>query len=353
MNARDNLLSLLKREGYDFVPVELMLCQEQIAQYREKTGNQVEYEEYFKLPWRYIPDLLLYDNNPSKYLKYYHNLKEGAEIDFLGVAHEPGSEAAKHMTKMLHPLKGEEELSEIKKYPFPEFNNADNAHQKKLVDDTHKLGLAAVGNMQMTIWEASWYIRSMEDMMIDMMTDNPIAEYILNKITEVGLIRALSYVSSGVDILFLGDDIGMQQSIMMSEDLYVKWIFPRLKYIIDEVKRINRDIIIFYHSCGYIEPLIPYLIEAGVDVLSPIQSECMDFGEIHKAFGNQISFHGTIGTQETMPFGTPQQVKSLVVKNLDIAGKKGGLFVAPTHIIEPEVPWDNIVAYIEACREYV
>ena len=138
----------------------------------------------------------------------------------------------------------------------------------------------------------------------------------------------------------------------MSEVLYGTWLKPRLKRIIDEVKKVNPDILIFYHSCGLIEPLIPQLIEAGIDVLNPIQCECMDFEEIYKKYGSQVSFHGTIGTQTVMPHGTPEEVKQAVWENLDVAGEKGGLFVAPTHMVEPEVPLENILAYVEACRTY-
>ena len=74
--------------------------------------------------------------------------------------------------------------------------------------------------------------------------------------------------------------------------------------------------------------------------------------EIYDKYGDQISFHGTIGTQTVMPFGTPEEVKQNVWGNLDIAGEKGGLMVAPTHLLEPEVPWENILAYVEACKEY-
>ena len=138
----------------------------------------------------------------------------------------------------------------------------------------------------------------------------------------------------------------------MSLDVYKKWILPRLKHVIEAARAINPDIVIIYHSCGYVEPFIPLWIEAGIDVLNPIQSECMDFEKIHAAYGDQISFHGTVGTQTVMPFGTPEEVKAYVKRNLDIAGKKGGLMIAPTHLLEPEVPWENIMAYIEACREY-
>ena len=78
----------------------------------------------------------------------------------------------------------------------------------------------------------------------------------------------------------------------------------------------------------------------------------MEFKEIYEKYGDRISFHGTIGTQTVMPFGTPEEVKENVWGNLDIAGEKGGLFVAPTHMLEPEVPLENILAYVDTCRTY-
>ncbi|GKH42765.1 hypothetical protein CE91St57_37390 [Lachnospiraceae bacterium] len=78
----------------------------------------------------------------------------------------------------------------------------------------------------------------------------------------------------------------------------------------------------------------------------------MDFKAICRQYGGRISFHGTIGTQTVMPHGTPEEVKKAVRENLDAAGERGGLFVAPTHMLEPEVPLENIFAYVEACRDY-
>ena len=205
--------------------------------------------------------------------------------------------------------------------------------------------------MQCTIWVTSWYIRGMENLMMDMMCDEEMAAAILDWVAAMSTQRALLYANAGCDILFLGDDIGMQRSIMMSRELYTQWIQPRLKKLIAEVKAVRPDIIVFYHSCGFIEPLIDDLIDAGIDVLNPIQSECMDFGEIYAKYHDRLVFHGTIGTQTVMPFGTPEEVRAEVWKNLDIA-KEGGLFVAPTHLLEPEVPWQNILAYVQACREY-
>ncbi len=352
MTNRENFLSLLRRRGFERVPVEFSLCPHLVEVCKEKLGVD-DYVEYFGMPWRNVEDLRLLDHDVEKYRKYYEKkpLAEGADIDLLGVGHEK-SPNSMHMTYMRHPMELFKSVEEIESYPFPDYASADGSHQAEQVRKIKEQDLIALGNMQTTIWESAWYMRSMEELFCDMMAEDEMAEVLLDKVTELSLIRAKAYVKAGVDVLFLGDDIGMQHTIMMSEELYCTWLKPRLKKIIDEVKKINPEVIVFYHSCGFVEPLIPHLIEAGIDVLNPIQSECMDFEEIYRKYGDKISFHGTIGTQTVMPHGTPKEVKETVWRNLDIAGDKGGLFVAPTHLLEPEVPFENILAYVEACRTY-
>ncbi|GAA0274928.1 hypothetical protein GCM10008922_36820 [Faecalicatena contorta] len=351
MTNRENFKSLIKRKGYEHVPVEFVLCPSLQEQMKARFGTD-DYEEYFGFPWKKIEDIRLLDHDTEIYRPFFNPpLAENGEIDKWGVGHE-SSPNSMHMTYMRHPLENAESLEDLQAYPFPDFANGYKEHQKEQVEDAKKRDLIALGDMQITLWEISWYLRSMEELFCDMMEGSDMAEFMFDKALEMAKVRAGSYVKAGVDALFFGDDIGMQHTIMMSEDLYCEWIKPRLKALIDYVKAINPEVIIFYHSCGFIEPLIPHLIDAGVDVLNPIQSECMDFEEIYRKYGDRISFHGTIGTQTVMPFGTPEEVKAEVWKNLDIAGEKGGLMVAPTHMLEPEVPMENILAYVEACREY-
>ena len=351
MNQRENILALLRREPYEWMPVEFSLCPSLVEEYKRRTGSEKSYDEYFQFPWAGIGDIRV-QQDTSQYEQYHSNLKKGGVIDLWGVAHEPGSEAAKHMTYMRCPLKGIDSFAEVKAYPLPDFAAGAASHQKVQADSIRARGLAVMGGMQCTIWETAWYIRGMEDLMMDMMSDDPIAAYLLDAVTERSVIRAQSYARAGADLLYLGDDIGMQRTPMMSIDLYCKWLKPRLKQVIDAARAINPNIVVLYHSCGHATPFIPHLIEAGVDVLNPVQPESMDFREVYKEFGGKVSFHGTIGTQTTMPFGTPQEVKDTVFAHLEIAKEKGGLFVAPTHLLEPEVPWENILAYVEACREY-
>ena len=89
-----------------------------------------------------------------------------------------------------------------------------------------------------------------------------------------------------------------------------------------------------------------------VDILNPVQPECVDPVAIKKKYGDRLSFWGTIGTQTTMPFGTPEDVRREIRARIETVGKGGGLLIAPTHVIEPEVPWENILAFIEAVKEF-
>ena len=94
------------------------------------------------------------------------------------------------------------------------------------------------------------------------------------------------------------------------------------------------------------------LVDAGVDILNPVQPECIDEDLLHREFGGHLTFDGCIGTQSTMPFGTPEDVRARVKSLIEKFGGNGGLILAPTHTLEPEVPLENIDAFADACREF-
>lgn len=351
MTNRENYISIARRTGYDYMPVSFTLC----PHLQEKYDAYIrEHELYLPAGEAYVSDLPVKRAAPEVFMPFYKgkDFKPGTYIDEWGVAHEPGSKAAHHMTYMHNPMKDFDSVEQILAYPMPVFDNAGLALQTEQAKAFHEADKPVIGFMQSTVWETAWYMRGMENLMCDMMSEDPMATVLLDRVTEIAIQRAVSYTKAGADGLFLGDDIGMQRTLMMSQELYRTWLKPRLKRVIDAARAVNPDVIIFYHSCGYVTELIPDLIEAGIDVLDPVQPECMDFKEISDAFGDRLSFHGTIGTQTVMPFGTPEDVRRKVFENLDIAGKKGGLYVCPTHLLEPEVPVENIVAYVQACVDY-
>lgn len=354
MTNRENYFSIIRREGYEHMPAAFSWCDHLQKNFSGELEKMKQEGTAPLAPLVYTQDMPCRTASVDTFRSFYDQLKDGATIDIYGVAHEPGSEAAMHMTYMRHPMEKFTTVAEMEQYPFPEFYETEELVNRKLEENNrHKAeDRIIVGDMQCTVWECAWYMRGMEILMMDMMTEEETATYLLDRVTDMAVQRAEFYAKTGADVLFLGDDIGMQKSIMMSEDLYCEWLKPRIKRVIDAARAINPNIFVFYHSCGYVEPFIPHFIDVGIDVLNPVQPECMDFKTVRDQYGDRISFHGTIGTQTTMPFGTPEEVRAEVVKNLNIAGEMGGLLVCPTHLLEPEVPWENIKAYLDACREY-
>lgn len=363
MTLRKNLLSLYRRKGYNQVPVAFNLCDSLEKKFKEYYPGDQSYMEVFGFPYRHVIDPgfswnfenldMIPGHKETDWHKFYpEGFEYEVKFDGWGIAHEK-SPNSMHMTRMHHPLKIFNTLEEMQTYPMPDYTRVDFTPIKKKTDKIHSKGLAVFIWQECTIWETAWYMRGMETLMVEMAMEDEKAVWLLDEITDRACYRAEIFASQGADILGLGDDIGVQNSIMMPLEMYRQWLKPRLMRVVKAAKDVNPDILIHYHSCGYIEPFIKDLIEAGVDILNPVQPECMDFKDIHGKYGQQLSFSGTIGTQKLMPFGTPQQVRDEVFRNLDIAGEKGGLFCCPTHLLEPEVPWENIEAYVKACNDYL
>jgi len=352
-NPKDNLIRTLKREGFDYVPIDPnAFCPSQIEAFKKRFGHD-DYYSFFNSPVRMLSSALKqnFTDWQEKYYKH-ETLPKNISFDAFGVGHSRQPDCF-HMTRMHHPLKGDDiSIKDIEDYPLPDIDKSSLDSAQEKIQDIHKSGLAAMYCMACTIWEKSWYIRSMEDLMTDMMTDDSRAECILDRITDFSVKQGKSAAMIDSDIIQLGDDIGMQSTIMMSIDLWRKWLKPRLARVICEIRKIKPDVLIFYHSCGYVLPFLEEFAEIGIDILNPVQPESMNFEEVHKRIGKKLSFWGTIGTQSVLPFGKPEDVRQQVIRNLNICGDKGGIVIGPTHMVEPEVPWENLLAMKEAAESY-
>jgi uroporphyrinogen-III decarboxylase len=158
-------------------------------------------------------------------------------------------------------------------------------------------------------------------------------------------------VEMGVDMIWLGDDVGGQTNMLISPRHWRRFLKPRMANMISELKRVNPELKIAYHSDGAIEPIIPELIEIGLDVLNPVQPACMDPATLKKQYGKELCFWGSIDEQHTLPFGTPAQVEAEVRLRLATLGKDGGLIIGPTHNVQLDTPMENFWAMINAVTE--
>lgn len=346
------MLAALGRRIPDRVPMEFSLCPSQLERFKLETGAQ-DPAGYFGFgarrlevaPTRLSPDF-------SRYLPG-HVVNLSVNEWGVGAYTTPTS---MHFTHLVHPLQRAESAAEIEHYPFPDLD-ADYRYAG-LIEEAAALraaGYAVIGNVAPlggTIFWPAYKLRGMEEFLMDLLVNPEIAAALLERVAGLVTCMAGKLAAAGVDILLLGDDLGTQQGPIMSPEAFRKWIRPCLERVIAAAKKIKPDILVFLHSDGDIKVFIPDLIEIGVDILNPVQPECMDPAEIKRLYGDRLAFWGTVGTQTTMPFGTPEEVKAVVRERIETVGQGGGLLIAPTHLIEPEVPWENIMAFVEAVEKY-
>lgn len=270
-------------------------------------------------------------------------------IDEWGIVHEPTSTGL-HSRFYLHPLADATTAKEINEYPFPElvperFEKAEK--QAKIWKKNYVISAM----MESTLFEMAWYLRGFQRLLMDMIARPNIANALLDKLLKYRMEMVKYYIDIGADIIRLGDDVGWQRGMILSPDLWRRYLKPRMKALIDHIKK-HSNAYIFYHSDGYIMPIIPELIEIGVQILNPVQPECMDPVEIKKRYGDKLVLHGTIGVQSILPFGTPEDVKNEVIKRIKECGMNGGLIIAPSHTPQPETPIKNIVAMYKAATSF-
>ncbi len=285
-------------------------------------------------------------------MEYYSDIDmpPNAEISSFGVLLLPGS--MYHFRRYISPLRNISSLDEIMKYPFPSHKGCTQADLRETVDTAHAGGRVAsclIGHM----YEEAWQIRGYENFLADMALDPENCEYILDRIIEYDIETAVAAAKAGADLINTGDDVANQRDMMFSADMWRRFIKPRWARLYSEVKKANPGTKIRYHSDGNIISIIPELIEIGVDILNPVQPECLDLSEISRRFGKDLVFDGGIGTQSVMPFGMPDDVRKAVRELKQTLGRDGALIISPTHMLEPEVPIANICAFAEACRETI
>lgn len=160
--------------------------------------------------------------------------------------------------------------------------------------------------------------------------------------------KALQAGGGIIDILWIGDDYGTQNGLLVSPEKWREQFYPKLKAFCQLGHEYGAKVML--HSCGSTKKIWPDLIEAGVDIYDTIQPEAFGMKPEHlkREFGDKICFHGTISTQKTLPFATPDEVAAEVHDRVDKVGKNGGFILAPSHNIQPDTPIENILSMYKA-----
>jgi len=268
------------------------------------------------------------------------------EVDEWGVWWRKGD--FHHFAHVQPSLAGLQDFGRLQEYPWPDLDQAYRWRGvREQVEALHAQGFAVVGCAG-SVFERSWYLRGMENLMLDMLAAPELAHWLFERTAALQQFAAEQFARAGVDIVITGDDVAGQKGMLMKLKTWREFLKPRLAATVRAVKRARADTFVFYHSDGNVEAVIPELIEIGIDILNPIQPECMDPAAIKRQYGDRLSFWGTVSVQRTMPLGTPAEVRAEVRARIRDVACGGGLILSPAHVLGPETPWENIVAFFEA-----
>ena len=215
---------------------------------------------------------------------------------------------------------------------------------------------AIMGRFRGQIIEAGQRLRGWGQFMMDMAADPEFTHAMLDKLTEShleNLKRYLAAVGGYIQIIQMGDDLGTQSASQISPAMYREFIKPRHTAIYQYVRE-HSDIAVFLHSCGSIYNLIPDLIDAGVQILNPVQTSAagMDPKRLKKKFGDKLTFWGGgCDTQTVLPTATPEAIRKHVRERMEIFKPGGGFIFNQVHNVQADVPPENIVAMLDAAYE--
>ncbi len=350
MNPRERVLTALSRRIPDRVPKTMSLCPSQMARFRQETGRD-DPHVYFGMEVRTVDPLPA--RNPADFARYLGEVPSGARVDDWGIAWIRGDF---HFERMIHPLREAASVRDATAYPYPNLIADERfSGYADRIAALHEQGYAVVANCMAvggTVFWPAYKLRGMEAILVDLVTNPDFAAALLDIVTEMmaGLARKLA--GYDIDVLWMADDFGTQRALMMRPRVWRAWFKERLRTVIAAAKAVRPDLLVAFHSDGKIDEIIPDLIEIGVDVLNPLQPEVMDPAAIKREFGNDLAFWGGLGTQTTLPFGSPDEVRQTVRSLIATVGDGGGFLIAPTHVVEPEVPWENILAFVETVEAH-
>jgi uroporphyrinogen decarboxylase len=253
-----------------------------------------------------------------------------------------------------HPLARAERVADVESFEFPDPHAKGRFRLAKEVAERYGESHAICGDAECTVFEGSWYLTGFEKFLVDLSLEKDYVFALMDRMMRFSIEIGRQLVAIGADIIWLGDDVGTQNGMLLSPDLWRKHLKDRLSTVIRSLKDGNPRVMIAYHCCGSYAPIIPELVEIGVDILNALQPTArdMDLPRLKRLYGERVAFFGGMDIQSVIPFGTVQDVEGEVRRVIDAAGKGGGLILAGAHNFQPDVSVEKIVSVFETCRQY-
>lgn len=254
------------------------------------------------------------------------------------------------------PLAGAETIADVEAYAWPHPDDivrvgevAGAAHALRQATDC-----AVCLDLPNGIVHLTQYLRGFEQWLLDSAMDEPLFEALLERATATyveTIEPLLTTVRDDIDLVTFCDDIGIQSGPLINPRVYRRFIKPRHARILDAIRRSSSAGIVF-HTCGSVAWVLADLIDIGIDAVNPVQVSAadMDTRSLKRTFGDDVCFWGAIDTQHVLPFGTPDEVEQEVRRRIEDLAPGGGYVIASVHMIQQEVPPENILAMAQGAH---
>ncbi|MCA9917752.1 MAG: hypothetical protein KC445_07365 [Anaerolineales bacterium] len=357
MNSKERVLTVLDHKPADRVPVTNRYTPEIAAELGKIVG--VDPDDKFALEVALGHDMLctkemgivnIYDKTLCT------QVAEDEYMDDFGMVTKiiPNPEGGKYAEIVKRPLAN---LDDWSSFEFPDPDQQPTIQQQfaEYEASIAKYGKthAIVGGVTTTVFEGAQMLRGISDLMMDLYLNEDFVNELMDKLVDYHFKVGKKLIELGVDILYIGDDVGGQRNMLISPELFRKYLKPRYDYLFREWRRVRKDIIFAFHTDGHVEPIVPDLIDVGLDILNPIQPTTMDDRRLKREFGDKLSFWGGINVQSTIPFGSAADVVAEVRDKLDVYGENGGFIISASHNVQPNPrSVDNTMTFYWACRRY-
>lgn len=333
MTPRDRQLATLRRESTDRISLDA-ICIENVEAIASFLGIRAEE----------VHDRLGIDGRivSAGYL--------GQAAEAVGEWGTPNT--GDYGTARPYPLSADATIAQVEGYPWPSVADYD---YPAAAETARALGRYAVrGPYWLPVFCRVADLVSLEEALASMLTRPDVFEAVLERVcthTEQFCARLLDACGEAMPILCLGDDFATQRGLMMSPELWRRFLKPRYARLFELGKR--RGKFVWFHSCGDITPVLGDLIDIGIDVWETVQLHALPCSpqELKREFGKHVTFFGGVNTQR-LPFIGPDEVRAEVAQCIEVLGESGGYICGPDHHIKPDVPPANAVALFDAALTY-
>ena len=347
MNSRERVREALLCRRPDCIPMALGFFNQSFEAIAPITA-----EDYFGLDIRYAEFDPPKDQNAFR--RYLDSLPQDVHVGNLTqlrIYHEWQYHPEKGTDR---PLSNVRSMKDLVKYVLPDLANPKRySGLSKQVQHWHSQGFAVAGlppHLGGELFETAWRLRGFENFMLDLLDRNEIIDYLLDQLTSMLIENALILARAGIDILLLDDDVAMPTGLLISPDTWRYHFKDRMARVINIAREESPELLIFYHSDGNFTRLIPDLVDIGINVINPVQPDCMDGAAIKREFGDRLAMWGTVGTARLWDEGTPDQIRTEVRRCMETMGPEG-LLMAPAYDID-FAPFENIIAFVEAVKDF-